>query len=449
MSKVLLEVELRNEEDLVLTRQRAQWITENLGFDRLDQTRISTAVSEIARNAMKYGGGGTVEFSIDDTGPAPWLSIVVRDQGPGISDLAAILEGRSHASGGVGQGIVGSWKLLPDHFQIASLPGTGTTVTLGKLLPPSATDIPALARHIAESLAALPVMLPAEELRTQNQVLLATLEALQQREAELLRLNAELTETNSGVVALYVELKNKAQQVEQANEALQAYNYSVAHDLRSPLRALDGYSKILLEEYSSGLDDNGRRLIKVICDEARRMGRLIDDLLDFSRLSRQPTEAAVIDMNAMAREVYTELIGQEPGRTVQFELRDLPVAWGTPVMIRQVWVSLISNALKFSRKRVGVVIEIGAELSADGAWVYHVKDNGAGFDMRYVAKLFGVFQRLHSQQDFEGNGIGLALVSRILERHGGRIWAEGEVDKGACFYFTLPGNALAAGDRKE
>ena len=171
------------------------------------------------------------------------------------------------------------------------------------------------------------------------------------------------------------------------------------------------------------------------------MGRLIDDLLTFSRISRQPTEAVAIDMTAMAREVYTELIGGEPGRSVQFELAALPVAQGTPSMIRQVWVNLISNALKFTRKRVGAVIEVGAQLGVDGVWVYQVKDSGAGFDMRHAGKLFGVFQRLHGQEEFEGNGVGLALVQRILERHGGRIWAEGEVDKGACFYFTLPGGS--------
>ena len=454
MSNALHRVELRNEADVVAARQRARLIAESLGFDRLEQTRISTSVSEIARNALQYGGGGTVEFSIEGDAPGPWLSIVVRDQGPGIADLDAILAGLRPARGGMGLGIRGSRRLLPDHFQIVTQCGpgtaaTGTTVTLGKLLPPgtlgaTSTALPELVRRIKDTLAALPTALPVDELRTQNQALLAALELLQQREAELVRVNAELTKTNSGVVALYVDLKASAQQVEQANGALQAFNYSVAHDLRSPLRALDGYANMLIEGYSAQLDDEGRRLLNVIRDEAKRMGRLIDDLLAFARISRQPTEAVAIDMTALAREVYTELIGGEPGRSVQFELTALPVALGTPSMIRQVWVNLLSNALKFTRNRPIATIEIGAEWGADGVCVYHVKDNGAGFDMRHADKLFGVFQRLHGQSEFEGNGVGLALVQRILERHGGRIWAEGEVGTGACFYFTLPGGAPLA-----
>ena len=149
-------------------------------------------------------------------------------------------------------------------------------------------------------------------------------------------------------------------------------------------------------------------------------------------------------MHAVAQDVYDELIKFEPGRSVQLSLQELPAAEGTPAMIRQVWVNLISNALKFTRKRPVATIEIGAQADAHGEWVYHVKDNGAGFDMRYVGKLFGVFQRLHNQPDFEGTGVGLALVQRILQRHGGRIWAESEVEQGACFYFTLPSPSTAS-----
>lgn len=446
MSNTLYTVAILNEEDVMAAQQRARAIAKSAGFDRLAQTRISTAVSEIARNALQYGGGGKAEFSLEDDAPAPWLSIVVRDQGPGIADLDAILAGQIHSRGGRGLGIRGSQRLVPDHFQIttqcnAGTAATGTTVTLGKTIPPSdtTTNLPGLARRITDTLAALPVALPLDELRTQNQALLVALELLQHRDAELVRVNAELTRTNSGVVALYVDLKKKAQQVEQANGALQAFNYSVAHDLRSPLRALDGYANMLTLGYAAQLDDEGRRLLNVISKEAQRMGRLIDDLLTFARVNLQPTESVVIDMQAMAEDVYAELLNCEPGRTVQFQLRSIPVATGTPAMIRQCWVNLISNALKFSQKRVDATIEIGAEMGTDGVWVYHIRDNGAGFDMRHVAKLFGIFQRLHGQSEFEGNGVGLALVKRIIERHGGRIWAEGEIEKGACFYFTLPG----------
>ena len=456
MSTALHYIELRNEDEVVATRQRARLIAESLGFDRLDQIRISTAVAEITRNALQYGGGGTVEFSIeDDAGAPPWLAIVMRDQGPGIADLDAILAGHSPSRGDMGLGIRESRRLRPDHFQITTQCGpgtaaTGTTVKLGKLLQnnilgTTSTVLPELVRRIKDTLAVRPVILPVAELRAQNQALLTTLELLQQREAELVRMNAELTKTNSGVVALYVDLKAKAQQVEQSNGALQAFNYSVAHDLRSPLRALDGYAKMLLDDYSAQLDDNGHRLLNVIRDEAQRMGMLIEDLRTFSRLSRQPIAPVEIDMHAMGQAVYLELMGREPGRSVQFNVHPMPVALGTPTMIRLVWVNLISNALKFSRKREPAVIEIGAELGADGVCIYHVNDNGAGFDMRHADKLFGVFHRLHSQEDFEGNGVGLALVHRILERHGGRIWAEAKLGKGARLYFTLPGTGEGGG----
>ena len=168
------------------------------------------------------------------------------------------------------------------------------------------------------------------------------------------------------------------------------------------------------------------------------MGRLIDDLLAFSRLGRQTIESARIDMHALAQEVFDELSALEPERQVRFELHPLPLAQGTEAMIRQVWINLLTNALKFTKEREVAEIEIGVKEAESGGRIYYVKDNGVGFDMRYVDKLFGVFQRLHNQQQFPGTGVGLALVQRIVQRHGGRVWAEAEVNHGATFYFTLP-----------
>ncbi|MCS6246497.1 MAG: PAS domain-containing protein [Opitutus sp.] len=245
---------------------------------------------------------------------------------------------------------------------------------------------------------------------------------------------------------LNTDLHTRATKLERVNKELEAFSYTVAHDLRAPLRAIDGYARMALEDLAALLDDNGRRLLNVISAEAKRMGRLIDDLLAFSRISRQQAEPVAINMQELAQEVYNALIKAEPGRTVKFDLHTLPAAQGTPAMIRQVWENLISNTLKFTRKRPDARIEIGAQVGVDGVWVYHVKDNGVGFDMRHSNKLFGVFQRLHDNADYEGTGVGLALVQRILQRHGGRIWAEGEVDKGACFYFTLPAPETVAAE---
>jgi light-regulated signal transduction histidine kinase (bacteriophytochrome) len=179
-------------------------------------------------------------------------------------------------------------------------------------------------------------------------------------------------------------------------------------------------------------------MLGVIRSEAQRMGRLIDDLLAFSRLGRQPIESARISMHALAQEVFDELSEVEADRKIQLDLHPLPPALGTVAMIRQVWINLIGNAIKFTKEREIAVIEIGVTQGDDGGPVYYIKDNGVGFDMRYVDKLFGVFQRLHSQQEFPGTGVGLALVQRIVQRHGGRVWAEAEVNHGATFYFTLP-----------
>ena len=264
---------------------------------------------------------------------------------------------------------------------------------------------------------------------------------LEQRVAER---TAALNAANTNIQQLNADLTARATKLEVVNKELESFSYSVSHDLRAPLRAIDGYARMAIEDYAGLLDANGRRQLNVIRDEAQRMSRLIDDLLAFSRISRQQTEPVLIDMHAVAQDVYDELIKFEPGRSVQLSLQELPAAEGTPAMIRQVWVNLISNALKFTRKRPVATIEIGAQADAHGEWVYHVKDNGAGFDMRYVGKLFGVFQRLHNQPDFEGTGVGLALVQRILQRHGGRIWAESEVEQGACFYFTLPSPSTAS-----
>ena len=221
------------------------------------------------------------------------------------------------------------------------------------------------------------------------------------------------------------------------NGELEAFSYSVSHDLRSPLRAVDAFSQMVLADYAPKLDDEGRRMLGVIRGETRRMGRLVDDLLAFFRLGRQPIESTPVDMHAMAREVFDELATLEPKRQIRLDLHPLPPAHGTETMIRQVCVNLIGNAIKFTRDREVAEIEIGAKDGENGERIHYVKDNGVGFDMRHVDKLFGVFQRLHGQEEFPGTGVGLSLVQRIVERHGGRVWAEAEINRGATFYFTL------------
>jgi len=219
------------------------------------------------------------------------------------------------------------------------------------------------------------------------------------------------------------------------NAELESFSYSVSHDLRAPLRAIDGYSRMIEEDYDARLDDEGRRLIAVVRESAARMRRMIDDLLEFSRIGRKALAMAPVEMNALAKEVAAEL--QRASPRAQVEIGALPMARGDPALLRQVWANLIGNALKYSGKRETPRIEIGGRVEGDRA-LYWVDDNGAGFDMRYAGKLFGVFQRLHQEDEFPGTGVGLAIVQRILTRHGGRVWAEGQPDKGATFRFALP-----------
>jgi PAS domain S-box-containing protein len=246
-------------------------------------------------------------------------------------------------------------------------------------------------------------------------------------EIEILRLNAELEQ----------RVINRTKQLEEANKELEAFSYSVSHDLRSPLRAINGYTNILLEDYFPILDEEGKRVCNVISSEATRMGKLIDDLLSFSRLSRMDMQFSLINMKAMAQRVFDELIQMEKTRKIEFNLSDIPSIQGDSVLIRQVWMNLISNAIKFTSKKEKAIIEISAK-ELDSEIVYSVTDNGAGFDMKYADKLFGVFQRLHKESEFEGTGVGLAIIKRAVMRNGGRVRAKGEIDKGATLYFALP-----------
>jgi len=236
---------------------------------------------------------------------------------------------------------------------------------------------------------------------------------------------------------LNADLEAQAIHLKVANKELEAFSYSVSHDLRAPLRAIDGYTRILVEDYESNLDAEGKRVCGVISREAQRMGELIDDLLAFSRLGRKEMHTTRIDMNALANSVLSELMTKDNEERIDFRVGQLPSAAGDPVLIRQVWANLFSNAIKFTSRKKRAVIEVESKQSRD-EFVYYVRDNGAGFDREYSNKLFGVFQRLHSERDFDGTGVGLAIVQRVIHRHGGRVWAEGEVDKGATFYFTLP-----------
>ena len=233
-------------------------------------------------------------------------------------------------------------------------------------------------------------------------------------------------------------VKERTAQLEAANKELEAFSYSVSHDLRSPLRHIDGFADLLSRHAQASLDENDRRYVKLISDSAKEMGVLIDDLLVFSRMSRAEIRKTVVDVKPMVNNIINALRSEWDGRTIEWEVSALPEVEADPSMLHQVLQNLLENAVKYTRPRERALIQIGS-VRENGDHIIFVRDNGVGFDMQYADKLFGVFQRLHSSSEFEGTGIGLANVRRIIQRHGGNTWAEGEVGKGASFFFSLPG----------
>ncbi len=245
----------------------------------------------------------------------------------------------------------------------------------------------------------------------------------------------EVKKLNEGLEQTITERTN---QLASVNKELEAFTYSVSHDLRAPLRAINGYAKILQEDYSEKMDDDGRSSLTSILNNSKKMGELIDDLLAFSRLGRLNGVPSEINMTGLVRSVIEEeMVGNTRNVLFVNQNQDLIPAKGEQVLIKQVWANLISNAIKYSKYNAKTIIEIGSYYK-DNMVTYYVKDNGAGFDMKYYDKLFGVFQRLHSQDEFEGTGIGLAIVQKVINHHNGKIWAESYLHEGSCFYFSLP-----------
>ena len=281
----------------------------------------------------------------------------------------------------------------------------------------------------------------AAELIIANKELAYQNEEKEKRAEELIIANRELKQAEADIRKLNDELEQKViertSQLESVNKELGSFSYSISHDLRAPIRAINAYTRILMEDYSEKFDTDGTKVLHSIIRNSKKMGELIDDLLAFSKLGRKQVTVSTIDMTALVNQVREELLFEEGETIPEFKVSILPPANGDQSLIKQVWINLISNAIKYSRNNPAIHIEIGA-YEKNNDVVYYVKDNGAGFDMQYYDKLFGVFQRLHSQEEFEGTGIGLAIVQKIVHRNYGTVWAESTLNEGACFYFSLP-----------
>ena len=268
----------------------------------------------------------------------------------------------------------------------------------------------------------------------QCRLTLTDITELKQAQQDLEKSRQELRLLNQ---TLEQQVQERTSELEQATRELEYFSYTVAHDLKSPLRAIEGFSRMLLVEHTARLDPEGRRLLQVVVDNTRLMRRLIDDLHNLARLACQQMRKVSLDLNGMAKGTFKRLKSMEPGRDLRLIVKESPPAWGDSSLLYQVLMNLLENAFKFTRENKTAVIEVGGR-SEEKENIYYVKDNGVGFNEEDMHKMFVVFQRLHDGKVYEGPGVGLAIVQRIIQRHGGRVWAEGKVGEGATFYFALP-----------
>ena len=436
----LLTVEIRGEHDVVLTRQRARQIAGLLGADAQSQTRVSTALSEIARNAFAYAGGGLVTFAARNGSPDV-LEITVRDQGPGIDDVDAVLDGRRITSAGRGAGIIGA-KRLVDEFEIVSAKERGTTVTLRQRLPRTATPLNDKAvAAIVEVLAQRGPQNPLEEMRQQNQELMRTLEVLQQRQTEVERLNRELEETNRGVLALYSELDEKAQALKRASELKSQFLSNMTHELRTPLNSVVMVSRLLIDGTQGPMPADQLKPVQLINRSAISLLELVNDLLDLAKIEAgkidvNPTRFTVADLFGGLRGVIRPLVTQRPLELIFDEgPAEIPI-FSDEGKVAQILRNLLSNAIKFTERGH---VRVSAELRADGVVAFVVTDTGVGIAPADQALLFTEFTQVGSGESrAKGTGLGLSLSLRLAELLGGTISVRSELGKGSSFTVTIP-----------
>ena len=461
-SFALTTVKVRHDYDVVLARQRARLIAGLLGFDNQDQVKFATAVSEIARNACRYAEGGEVKFSVtasrgsdpfqDDapTGsPAAlsktwWIMVNVSDKGGGISNIDDVLDGTYVSSTGMGLGITGARK-LSDCFQLESAPGVGTSVDLGRRLPRSAKTFTAAdADRIAAHLATIPPTTPLEEIERQNREILDTIETVRERQAAVERLNAELAETNRGVLALYAELDDRAAELKKISDYKSRFLSDISHELRTPLTSVQNLTRILLDEIDGQLNDEQQRQVSMIRKAAEGLTEMVNELLDIARIEAgktkvEVTEFCVRDLFASMRGLIRPLITTD---AVTFEIDEQSAA-AIPAMrtderrLAQIIRNFLSNAIKFTEQGA---VTLSAVLDEHDMVRFSVRDTGVGISADHIESIFEDFTMVDGpiQRRVRGSGLGLPLTRKLATLLGGSVTAESTPGVGSTFMAIIP-----------
>ena len=439
----LAKIEIRLENDVVLARQKARSIAAALKFDAQDQTRIATAVSEIARNTFQYGGGGRVEFQISGD-PENLLMITLCDQGRGIQNLQQIMDGKYVSQTGMGLGIIGAKRLM-DHFQIETGPDRGTAVTLGKKLPRRMPHFEKRELDAVLSSIDRTSRDPYEELKQQNRELLSTLQELRDRQEELAQLNRELDDTNRGVVALYAELNDKADFLQRASELKSHFLSNMSHEFRTPLNSITALSQILLDRLDGELSAEQEKQVKYIRSSALDLTEIVNDLLDLAKVEAgkvtiRPKRFQVSGLFAALRGMLRPLLSQNSSVNLVFEDPvDLPELYSDEAKISQILRNFISNALKFTERGE---VRVSAALGHDDTVVLSVADTGIGIDVADQERIFEEWAQVEGQfqKSVKGTGLGLPLSRKFAQLLGGDVYVRSEMGSGATFFAAIPIN---------
>jgi signal transduction histidine kinase/DNA-binding response OmpR family regulator len=443
MSKPLLTVAVQYEQDVVVSRQRARQIASLLGFDGQDQTRIATAVSEIARNAYRYAAGGKVEFSIEGESAPQVLHVRITDKGPGIADVSHVLSGKYRSTTGMGIGLIGAHRLM-DRVEVRTGRGQGTDISLRKILPSRAPLVtPVSIGRIVHELTNRPPVGPNEELQQQNQELLRALSDLRERQDELQRLNRELEDTNRGVVALYAELDEKADHLRRADDMKSKFLSNMSHEFRTPLNSIRALSRLLIDHTDGELNDEQAKQVGFIAKAADDLTELVNDLLDLAKIEAgktevRPVEFSVANLFSALRGMLRPLLISDDVKLV-FEDPDASlVMYNDEGKVSQILRNFISNAIKFTERGE---VRVSASLSEDGRTAYlSVTDTGVGIRDADQGIIFNEFTQVPNklQGRVKGTGLGLPLCRRLARLMNGDVAVQSEVGVGSTFTATLP-----------